>query len=512
MPINPTIYVGEGIVTELVTEILSNTGFKRTNDRKVATLTIERSDNIQANGVVYLSFTQVYALVAPFPTIMDGISSEDIRDFWRGQNTQTFDNLNILMSKETLDIFSNKWGQSQAKTIRILSEGDTLAGWLDMNTWALIPFDELTPRWKVISIDGVSPLDPNEALNDYPLAVSYEVSGNIDMKTMWEVFAKEPKIPRSNRETTKMTRLVMTGVTALVRATAFKMDLKGITYPAQDIGDWLQEADITHISNEVAFIHGCPKSEPASISLRFCSDPKFIGLLVDVGADVIELTGNHLNDWKTDAIGFTLDMYRDLGWQYFGGGRNLEDSRKPAKFEHNSNRIAFIGCNTPGPDFDWATEIHGGSAACGDYTWMIHSITNLRNEGYKVVATVQFNENYSKFAGDAQQSAFRPLADAGAVIVQGSQAHTPKEMEFRGETFIHYGLGNLFFDQMNYIENGKRIDATRYEFIDRYIFYKNRLISIELLTAMLEDFSKPRPMTIEERQKLLQDIFSISHW
>ena len=36
-----------------------------------------------------------------------------------------------------------------------------------------------------------------------------------------------------------MTILAMTGVTALVRATAYEMEQHGMTYPAQDIRDWL---------------------------------------------------------------------------------------------------------------------------------------------------------------------------------------------------------------------------------------------------------------------------------
>ncbi len=39
------------------------------------------------------------------------------------------------------------------------------------------------------------------------------------------------------------------------------------------------------------------------------------------------------------------------------------------------------------------------------------------------------------------------MKDAGADIVSGSQAHQPQGMEIRGDGFINYGLGNLFFGQ-----------------------------------------------------------------
>ena len=84
------------------------------------------------------------------------------------------------------------------------------------------------------------------------------------------------------------------------------------------------------------------------------------------------------------------------------------------------------------------------------------------------------------------------------------QAHCPQTMTFVGDSFVHYGLGNLFFDQMD--------EVTRPEFLDRHIFYQGRYISTELLTAKLEDFSRPRPMTVEERDWFLGEAFGAAVW
>jgi len=55
-------------------------------------------------------------------------------------------------------------------------------------------------------------------------------------------------------------------------------------------------------------------------------------------------------------------------------------------------------------------------------------------------------------------------------------------------------------------------EAVRQEFIDRYVFHNGRLISVELLTAHLEDWSRPRPMTPPERAAFLQEMFTASGW
>jgi len=105
------------------------------------------------------------------------------------------------------------------------------------------------------------------------------------------------------------------------------------------------------------------------------------------------------------------------------------------------------------------------------------------------------------------------MASAGAVIVSGSQAHVPASMEFSGGSFVHYGLGNLFFDQMSHLmPDGSLIYDTRNVFVDRHVIYNGRYISTELLTYQIENYARPRLMTLEERGKLLLGIFDEGGW
>jgi poly-gamma-glutamate synthesis protein (capsule biosynthesis protein) len=131
-------------------------------------------------------------------------------------------------------------------------------------------------------------------------------------------------------------------------------------------------------------------------------------------------------------------------------------------------------------------------------------IASLTEKGFIVIATFQYVEYYQAVPIEQHVIDFRAIAEAGATIVNGSQAHIPQAMEFYDEAFIHYGLGNLFFDQMD--------GPSRREFLDRHVFYEGRHISTELLTAMLEDFARPRPMRSDERLEILTKIFEASGW
>jgi len=454
--------------------------------------------------------TWVYALVAAFPTVRDEVTFTELQNAWNGNGQ------GLVMTEATYRVMQTVFGSEAGPgVVRIVSAQDMeYALWSQREAWGIVPFEFITPKMKVLEVNGQAPIQRTFDASQYPLVVGFTLSGG------------ELDLPLSNRDPDKMATVMMTGVTALVRATAYKMEQNGNLYPARDIIDWFRESDIVHISNEIPFAPDCPYPNPGQTSLRFCSDPKYIELLEYIGTDVVELTGNHFQDWGSDATRYTLEMYNERGWPYFGGGKDLADSQQAAIIERGGMSFAFIGCNPAGPDFAWAREDNWpGAAPCGDgwpgkpqgghgYEWMEDEIARLKADGHIVLATFQYFEYYSSPARPWQERDYRRMAGAGAVVVNGSQAHYPQVMEFYGESFIHYGLGNLFFDQMGYDNpsSGIRTTKTRWGFITRYVFYDGRLASIELLTTMLEDFSKPRPMTPEERELFLQEYFKESGW
>jgi poly-gamma-glutamate synthesis protein (capsule biosynthesis protein) len=463
-----------------------------------------RSDSIKLEISNLNRISQwVYALVTPFPTILNNISSKDLLLYWQGENVGPLAGNSILLDESTLEMLSAIWGPGNSSNIKILKHDELVDyAWAHQPALAIVPFEELNPRWKVLSIDGISPLHKDFDLNAYPLKIPISISGDPDLI---ELVNKNFPIPFSNRDPNKFTIVAMTGVTALVRATAYTMELQGNTYPSQDIREWLQNADITHISNEVPFAENCPAPNPVQASVQFCSRDSYIELLEDVGTDVVELSGDHFHDWGQEAVFHTLDLYRQRGWQYYGGGTNLAEGRNALLIEHNRNKIAFIGCNAKGASFARASETNPGAAAC-DMEWMASEITRLEKIGYLVIATFQHQEYYTYLAHADQKSDFGMMAQAGAVIVSGSQAHQPQGMEFLNNSFIHYGLGNLFFDQYGLCP--ACIQAT----IDFHVFYDGRYIGTELLPIQFIDYARSRPMTVEEANNLLESLFSASGW
>jgi hypothetical protein len=453
----------------------------------------------------------VYALVAPYPTLTENVSLEELQAVWAGDNEGAFAGAPLLMSAETQAVFVALWGEPAAGAVDVQS-ADALvdAAWAAQPAWAIIPFEEIEPRWKVLSVDGISPLwkefDPANYVLSVPIGLSGDPTLSTEALLRYGPDSAAPMAPAGNRDANRFTTVAITGVTALVRATAYEMERSGVTYPAEDIGPMLREADITHISNEVPFARDCPAPDPVQRNLIFCSDPSYIELMEEVGTDVVELTGDHFNDWSREAMLYTLELYDERGWPYYGGGANIDEARAPYKVEHNGNKLAFIGCNGKGGGYASADVDYPGAGEC-DYAFMEDQVRELVSQGYLVIATFQHNEVYTFIPQPTLTRDFGRISAAGATIISGSQAHQAHGMEFpRQDAVIMYGLGNTFFDQRGVVDFGDQA------LIARHVFYDGKYLSTELFTIQFVDFAKPRYMTPEERVDFLTLIFNASIW
>lgn len=480
-------------VPAVLHEAARSSGLPITEDPALATQKLDVSDS----GSLW-----IYALVAPFPTLTDDVTLQDLLSTWKGASSGPLNGHSVLLAESTLRAFASVWGEPASGSVRSVPAEEILDTAWKESAWAIIPFEEIQPKWKVLSADGQSPLRKNFDAEVYPLKIHFSLSQS-------EEFA----LPETNRDPAKLTTVILTGVTALVRATAVTMELRGVTFPGEFVRDELREADITHISNEVTFDKDCPTPSSGYRNFILCSDPKYMDLLLDVGVDVVEVTGDHLRDRGEVALLDTLAMYKANNLPYYGGGINAEEARQPVLMEVNGNKIAFMGCNGKREGkYPKASATSPGPALC-DFDFFGDQMQALKAQGYNIIFTFQHEECYSPGPCYTHEEGFRRAADEGAVIVSGSQAHFPHVMEFHGDAFIHYGLGNMFFDQMTYnLPSGEVIDETRREFHDRHVFYDGRYLGVELLTSILEDYARPRPMTAAERLQFLSDYFYYSGW
>ena len=489
-------------------------GFEYVYEKSGADLIFEfvpAKENGRLKGPLY------FAPVVSFYSLIEGISWADLKSFWEGSRETVKDiegneiPANLVLSSQTLEVLTLILGECKVKNLTVKENSEIKAAvTADVNVLSIIPFDQIEKEYKVLNIDGKSVLDKNTTYEQYPLAggITVKTANNLVDDNFKKILdANLDSGGLSNRSEDDMVSILMTGVTALTRQVADRMDKNGVLYPAEKIRDTLLDADITHISNEVSFVEDCYAARPNT--MVFCSKPEYMQLLKYIDTDVLELTGNHLNDYGSQWFDYTLDVYDKEGIAYFGGGRNLEDSQKPATFDIEGYKFAFLGANTFGPSSDWATADRAGSAPINtldaaqqekDMQKYEEEIKMLKSQGYNVIFTFQYLETYNYAPTGQQIKDFERMSDAGAVIVNGSQAHQPQGFEIRENGFINFGLGNLFFGQAAGL-------PVKQGMLAKHIFYKGKHINTVMKTIYIEDLSQPRLTEGQERADLLRAVF-----
>ena len=452
--------------------------------------------NEPAGSVLY---TRYLAPVAPFATVQDEVSMAELTLRWQGRGSGP-----LIIDADYVSELEAVFGEEAADSVQTAS-GSALAAVLEVTAGSLglVPFEGLTPVLKVMNLNGANILSNTFDAANYPLTAVVSAFGP-DREAV--AAALRPQITEpTNRRADALTTLIMTGVTAMARVTAARMEAKGYVYPSQVISPTLRAADITHISNEVPFLAGCDV-DPSLNNMILCSSPVYWAALEALGTDIVGLSGNHVNDFGQEGARESIGWYRKNGIPIYGSGLNEEEACAPLLFTHNGNRFAFFAALAHYPSFAWATE--DGPGAChynGNKARIFARIAALRDEVDVIAVELQHEEIYNPAPIFRQVQDFRELRAAGVDIVTGVQSHVPQAMEPYGygnekPGIVVYGLGNLFFDQMWSWQ-------TRTSLIARHTIHDGKVISTEILTAVLEDYAQPRWTTEVERADLLRQIF-----
>lgn len=459
--------------------------------------TIRFESKLFENQDPILILEQYFVLTVPFINQTKDIGFEELQKIWALQDepTETI----IWIDPDDLNDLKIIFNQVPGKNVVSSIEQPEICK-ID-NCFRIMDFSEVDARWRIIKVDNQSLLMKDFLPEKYRLVLrifAYQSNSISRSEDLDMLFEKE-----SNFSPSLLTSVMLTGTTALVRNTAYQIEQNGVEFPLENINELVEPIDILHVSNEAPFYSQCPPAIPLRKEMRFCSAPNYIETLKLMGVDVVELTGNHLLDWGPEAFLENLELYKLNGIKTYGGGSTPEEAKQPLIIEHNGNKIAFIGCNLPGPTNNWVSKERPGSLLC-DFDELENLIKDLRENQINPIFTFQHYEFDTFSVNKLLRDDFWKMANAGAVIVSGSQAHFPQGIDFVNSSFVHYGLGNFIFDQM--------YSFWRMATIDVHYFYDNRYINTYQIPIINENFGQPREMTEEEAKVFFDKIFNNSFY
>jgi len=368
-------------------------------------------------------------------------------------------------------------------TVRDFSTDDSLAsipGFLGISD-----VRGLRPHFRALSIDGTLPW--GRLREDYSLASDADYRFRLRGAEEWE------------REDWLI--VVQTGVTAMTRAFIAAVDRAGdALYPVRDTMGITSQADIATTSNEVSFLEPC--TYPLKNRMSFCSPLRFFKILTASGFDVIELTGNHNNDYGRGPNVRSMEMMERAGMVYFGGGRNRAQAEAVRYVTARGRRIAFVGFNEIGPEGAWASETRAGAARLSAPA-LERALREARPRADIVFLSIQCGNENDAVPWQGQMRMLRRAAELGADIIVSSSAHRPMGIEFYNGKFISYGLGNFLFDQMQTINHRRGV-------IVRHHFHRGRHAQTELLPYLIHDYCRPKPVRGREARELMDEIYRLS--
>ena len=322
---------------------------------------------------------------------------------------------------------------------------------------SLVDFRNITASQKVIS------LDQKYFLDDFTAGVQEA------LKSL--SFSNPPS-------KTNVVSFAETGVTALSRRLTYKLGQVGgnAEYFTEKIKDFLSSKTYTHISNEVSFADNC---QGGYTTMTLCADWKMLGAITSLGTDIVELTGNHNNDYGAENNVKSIAAYREKNLKLVGGGENIAAAKIPLDVNDQIKLFAFNQSTSSVANGQIATENSAGANPYNEEEFKAE-LAAAKAKNKFVIVNVQYFECYaypnSKVAFPEcdkpipnQKEFFRHFIDLGADMVVGTSAHQPQTYELYKDKLIYYGLGNLFFDQISWPDTMRSLILTHYFYQGKYL-------------------------------------------
>ncbi|MGC8838113.1 MAG: CapA family protein, partial [Anaerolineae bacterium] len=423
------------------------------------------------------------------------LGTDALRQQWQAASEEK--GLRWLAEPEALDAMEALLGpQGQGVSLDLVPREQLASrAWEAEQVLAFLPFDHLEPRLRPLQVDGYAVLDPTDRLERYPLALRAYIRGPAALvQALTE--AVRARTPLTNRDPARFASLAVTGNVSLTRGVAVQMDaLSDPGHPVRGIGPRLAQADATLVGLLAPFTPAC---QPQEAMTRFCSRPAYVEALRVMGADAVYLTDGHLADFGPEGISFSLGLLEDKGFPVVGTGRNRKEAFQTRILSVGGARVALLAYNQAGPPEAWATE-EGPGTARFDLEAARTAVVQARAAADLVLVLVQHEDRYSALPNPQERLDFRALADAGADLIVGTEAHEPRAAEFYGKALLAYGLGNPVSDQM-------WSPRTRQSTVLWCTFYGGRWLGVDLLPTQMEPDGQARWLAGAEARAALEDL------
>jgi len=361
-------------------------------------------------------------------------------------------------------------------SLRKFEDFESLREFTATNPFAIgiMPLVEMDPRLRALKLSGVDPMAPQQArcaakgeasraayFGEYPLLLPYQ--------------SKTPLAVEQTFDPHEIRTLLFTGCSLLGQGYT-DIQPGSPEETVREVAPLFRQADVSHVSVENTMVDGC---EQTSKMFKFCFSPEWIEALDHLGIDVVELSGNHLNDFGRKQLARGIDAYRKAWLSTFAAGKNHEEALEPAIVNVRGVKFGFTGINHLNGLAYGATGTVAGALVLKDDN-LEKALERARNKSDVFFFTYHGGTEFSPTPYPGIVNHSHQAVDAGASGTLGTHAHMPVGVEVYKGAFLSFGLGNFFFRHpRTELPNNP---MTEKGLILRRVFYGKKPLGTELIT------------------------------
>lgn len=229
---------------------------------------------------------------------------------------------------------------------------------------------------------------------------------------------------------------------------------------APEILDMSKAADVFYLNHEYSISNRGILLDGKLYTFR--AKPKRMELLKEMGTDLVSLANNHVYDYGEDAFMDTLDLLENAEIPYVGGGKNIEEAKRPIYYIVNGIKIGFVAASnaeivyyTPA-----ATDETPGILDAYDTTLYNQVISDASKQCDYLIAYIHWGPEDTNQYEQYQQDQGAEFLEAGADIVVGGHPHVLQGIEYIDQKPVVYSMGDFWFNDETKYTGMLKLDIT----------------------------------------------------
>lgn len=210
----------------------------------------------------------------------------------------------------------------------------------------------------------------------------------------------------------------------------------------------MRGADVFMLNNEFPYSNRGTPTEGKQFTFR--ANPQHVGILKELGVDLVSLANNHAYDYGNEALLDTFDTLEAADIPYVGAGRNLDEALKPVYLIANGMKIAVVSATqierNANPDTKEATAVSAGVLRCLDPSALLRVIAEAKENSDFVILYIHWGTESQEEIDWLQEEQSAKYARAGVDLIIGDHPHCLQKIDVAEGVPVVYSLGNFWFN------------------------------------------------------------------